>query len=80
MPNHHNDPKITDAWGNDVHITPTLPYRIEDKRPIVDKVAGWVGLGGIRERWTNGELAYWMVSAAFLGFGLAAFVIKFLGW
>ena len=65
MPNHHNDPKIT----------PVLSYRIEDKRPIIDRVAAWVGLGGIRERWTTGELGWWMVSAAFLSSGLTLLVM-----
>ena len=65
MPNHHNDPRIT----------PVLPYPTEDKRPIVDRVAAWVGLGGIRERWTSGELAWWMISASFLSSGLTMLVI-----
>ena len=64
MPNHHNDPRTT----------PVLPYLIEDKRPIVDKVAGWVGLGGIRERFTRGELAWWMVSAWMLGIATGGFI------
>ena len=65
MPNHHNDPRIT----------PVLPYPTEDKRPIVDKVAAWIGLGGIRERWTSGVLAWWMISASFLSSGLTMLVI-----
>ena len=65
MPNHHNDPIIT----------PVLSYRTEDKRPIVDKVAGWVGLGGVRELWTSGELAWWMMWAAFLSSGLTLLVV-----
>ena len=59
----------------DPKITPVLPYRIEDKRPIVDKIAAVVGLGGIREQWTSGELAYWMISAAFLSSGLTMLVM-----
>ena len=68
MPNHHNDPTIT----------PVLPYRIEDKRPISDrvinKVVPLVGLGGIRERWTTGELGWWIVSAWMLGIGTGGFI------
>ena len=70
MPNHHNDPRST----------PVLPYLIEDKRPIVDKVAGWVGLGGIRERWTSGELAWWMMSAWLLGVGTGGIIGLVIGY
>ena len=70
MPTHHNDPRIT----------PVLPYLIVDKRPIVDKVAGWVGLGGIRERWTSGELAWWMMSAWLLGVGTGGIIGLVIGY
>ena len=64
----------TNLKDDDPRITPVLPYRTEDKRPIVDKVAAWVGLGGIRERWTSGELAWWMVSAWMLGIGTGGII------
>jgi hypothetical protein len=59
MPNNLFDPRITQP----------LP------RSKIDVVAGWVGLGGIRERWTNGELGWWMMSAAFLSSGLTLLVV-----
>ena len=59
MPNNLFDPRITQP----------LP------RSFIDKAAAWVGLGGIRERWTRGELAWWMMSAAFLSSGLTMLVI-----
>ena len=52
------------------HAT-TKPIRLG----IIDRVAAWVGLGGIRERWTSGELAWWMVSTAFLSSGLTMLVV-----
>ena len=53
----------------DPRITQPLP------RSKMDYVQAWLGLGGIRERWTSGELAWWMVSAAFLSSGLTMLVI-----
>ena len=58
MPNNTFDPRITQP----------LP------RSIIDKAAAWVGLGGIRERWTSGELAWWMVSAWMLGIGTGGII------
>jgi hypothetical protein len=43
-------------------------------RTFIDKVTAWVGLGGIRERWTSGELAWWMISAWMLGIGTGGII------
>ena len=56
---------------SELRMATTKPIRLG----IIDRVAAWVGLGGIRERWTNGELAYWMVSAACLSSGLTLLVV-----
>ena len=52
----------------DPRITQPLP------RSKMDYVQAWLGLGGIRERWTSGELAWWMVSAWMLGISTGGFI------
>ena len=64
----------TNLKDDDPRITPVLSYPTEDKRPIVDRVAAWVGLGGVRERWTTGELFWWMASAWMLGIATGGFI------
>ena len=58
MPNNLFDPRITQP----------LP------KSIIDKAAAWAGLGGIRERWTSGELAWWMVTSWLLGVGTGGII------
>jgi len=65
----------TNLNDEDPRITPVLPYRREDKRPIVDRVICAIGLGGVRERFTIGEAVWWTVSVALISSGLTGAVI-----
>ena len=57
----------------DSRITQPLP------RSFVDKAAAWIGLGGIVQRWTSGELAWWMVTAWLLGVGTGGIIGLVIG-
>ena len=59
----------------DLHKTPTIPYHIGK----VDRVLCMMGLGGCRERYTNGEAAWWTVSVALVSSGLPGTILVALG-